>query len=489
MIILAISRRPNIILVHVESMDGRKMGCMGYEPLRTATPHMDSLAQSGTLFTNAYTVCPICVPSRAGMLSGRYPHVHHCWNNHEGLKPDVPIFLNRFTDAAYRVKVIGDLGYYHGRHSIRDRVASWTRAAAIPRPVVRSPFPQVVDDAQDPWSKDWNKFNQAIDWLHDAKEQDSPFFLYLTTDLVHPAYRVQRKYMSRIDESKIDIPPADLTDHPVAIYQRTAKNALNEMPEHIVRLVRHIYLAMIANLDDMLGQLLQAVNRLGLAESTYFVFISDHGDMTAEHNQVLKRTMYEPAVRVPFIMSGPGIKPGQVIRTPVSLIDVYPTLLAMAGIPEAEELDGESLMPTACEGRSPQRDWAFAEYHGDSCNTGAFMIRQGVWKYIKFVGFQSQLFNLEDDPWEIKNLVATKPDVVEHMERLLADIVDCAAVDAAAKAYDKASFIRWRGEQKEAGTYEAMMSTVYSGFDALRLDDMLAWREQDEQLIRKWLGE
>ncbi|HHW10243.1 MAG TPA: sulfatase-like hydrolase/transferase [Firmicutes bacterium] len=481
--------QPNIILFHAESMDGRKMGCMNHPAMARATLHLDRLAEEGALFTNAYSTCPVCNPSRASMLSGRYPHHYGCWNNHEGLRPGVPTFLSTLAAAGYVIQTFGGLDYRYGAHSIRDRVGSWTRAAGIKRPLVRTPLPKVFPDGEDVWRGDWEKVHQAIDWLEQKRPPHRPFLLYLSTSLVHPPYKVEEQYLKMIDAGKIDIPPADDTDHPVDQYQRITKNACRRAPLDLVLTVRHVYMAMIANLDAMLGRLFAAIERMELGKSTYVIFLSDHGDMAMEHGQILKRTMYEPAIHVPLIITGPGVQKGQVIEEPVSLIDIYPTLMDMCGLKAPHELDGESLLPVVEGAARPGRGWAFAEYHGDRCLTGTFMLRKGDWKYIKYAGYRPHLFRLSDDPWEIRDLAGERADVVAELEALMSTIVDCEAVDARAKAYDKESFRLWRLKQKAEGTYEKNMALIYSGFDAVRLDDLAAWTEEDEALIRHWLGE
>lgn len=479
--------RPNIIFVHAESMDGRKMGCMGNPAMKSATPNLDRLANQGVLFTNAYSNCPVCNPSRASMWSGKYPHYYECWNNHEGITEDVPTFFTRLEEAGYLTNAIGPLDYLYGKHSIRDRVGSWTRAANIHRPLCRSPLPSIVKKEKQAWGSDRNRTSQAIDWLQQASSEDSPFMLYLTTGLVHPAFVAQEKYLNLIDEEKIEIPPHDDEDHPVLNYQWATKNCQRNLPEEIILKIRKIYFAMIATLDEMFGELMKAVDRLGLNKSTYVIFSSDHGEMAMEHSQILKRTMYEPVVHEPLIISGPDVRKGVAVETPVSLIDIFPTLMDMARAKHPEGLDGESLMPELIGQTDLRRDWVFSEYHGDRCNTGTFMLRRGDWKQIKYMGYEPLLFNLKEDSWEINNLAEKRTETVNEMDDILRKIVNLEAVDAKAKAYDKLNFRRWREKQIKRGTYEITMAKIYSGYNRLCIEDIMPWTKEDEELILKWL--
>lgn len=478
----------NIVFIHAESMDGRKMGCMGEPSMQRATTNLDRLAGRGVLFRNAYSPCPVCNPSRASMWSGTYPHEHACWNNHEGLLDDVPTFMTHLEAAGYTTKTIGSLDYRWGAHSIRDRVGSWTRAANIHRPLVRSPLPEIAADDAGVHRRDQQLIDEAVAWLGDVNNQQSPFMLYLTTGLVHPGFRVAERYLDLIDQDLIQMPPLDTSEHPVLRYQRATKNVVADPPEWLVRRVRLIYEAMIATLDEMVGQVLRALDDLGLSKSTYVIFSSDHGEMAFEHGHILKRTMFEPSIHVPLIVAGPGVRGGVDVVTPVSLVDIFPTLMDMAGIEKPEYLVGESFMPQCTGDTKRTRDWAFAEYHGDRCNTGTFMLVQGPWKYIKYVGYEPLLFCLENDPWETRNVADVEPAVVEDMERLLHTVVDYEAVDRQAKEYDRSNFVRWREEQLTAGTYHEMMSKIYSGFDRLCVEDIKPWTQEDESLIEAWLA-
>ncbi|MFW6279521.1 MAG: sulfatase [Planctomycetota bacterium] len=494
---------PNILFIHAESMDGRKMGCMGNGAMTEATPHLDSLAERGTLFTEAYSNCPVCNPSRASMWSGKYPHFYDCWNNHEGLDEAVPTFRTTFQRAGYRTAAIGPLDYQWGKHSIRDRIGSWTRSAEIHRPISRTPMPQIADDDQPTWGGDWERTHQATNFLRKAAGGDRPFMLYLTTGLVHPAFCAQKQYLERINEDEIQIPPTlgglDRAEHPVDKYMRITKNCSRPFSPSLVRKMRHIYYAMISTLDDMVGHILRTLRDLGLSESTYIVFSSDHGEMAGEHNQILKRSMYEASVHEPLIIAGPDVEQGATVSRPVSLIDLYPTLMDMARISYndfashpryPDSLDGQSLMPLLGGENDPsRRDWVFGEYNGDRCCTGSYMLRRGRWKYIKHVGYNPKLFDLQDDPWEENNVAAEKPEIAAEMEGILADNFACEQIDARAKSYDRQSFRQWRRHAREEGTYRETMAHVYSGYDRQSIEELRPWREEDEQKIEQWLGE
>lgn len=489
----------NIVFIHAESMDGRKMGSMGHPALKNATPNLDHLAAEGVLFSNAYSNCPVCNPSRASMWTGKYPHFRDCWNNYEGLRDGVQTYQDALQWSGYRTRSIGPIDYAHGKHSIRDRIGSWTRSAMIERPTVRTPLPQVAGSGQ-AHGTDWKHTWDAMREIEAAASEGRPFCTYLTTGLVHPPFMVEQRHLDLIDAQAIDLPPLfglEQTAHPAVRYQRIAKNCARAFSPMLVRHMRHVYFAMIAALDEMVGRVVQQIDDLGLRDSTYIIFSSDHGEMAGEQNQVLKRCMYEASAHVPLIIRGPDVRQGAVVDEPVSLVDLYPTLMDMAGVNYqtlaerpgyAEELDGESLMPQLTGDTPRQRAWAMAEYHGDRACTGTFMLRQDRWKLIRHMGFTSELYDMDKDPSELRDLSTERSDIATRLESQLDAHFECANIDERAKAYDRASFTRWRALAQAEGFYEETMAHVFSGYDRQSIEELARWTAEDEAQIEAWLA-
>jgi arylsulfatase K len=483
--------QPNIVLIECDSMDGRVMGCMDHPAMTRATPNLDRLAARGALFRNAYTNNPVCCPSRASMWSGTYTHQCEGWNNHKGLSPDDPTFRTRLGEAGYRSVTYGKTDYLSGHHTIRARVSPWTRSAYIPRPEYRMEGPRIIEeDVERLHEHDWDNVDRSVDWLHEqATGGNAPFMLYLGLNLPHPAFTTSTHWLSAIDQEAVDLPQPDERDHPAMAYQRFHKNWMHGFSDDVVRDVRRIYFAMIAELDAMVGTVIQAVDDLGLTDETVILFIGDHGELAMEHRQFYKMSMYEPSVRVPVIAAGPGVRSGTIVDDLISLIDIYPTLMDVAGADHPPELEGRSLSPLLAGERDPGRpDWVLSEFHGSTLPTGAFMLRRDQWKYVAYVGYPPQLFNLAEDPDELDDLAAARPDVVAAMDASLREIVDYEAVDARVKAYDKQSFRTWRAARRSEGTYEDLMARVYSGWDDLSEDEIQPWRATDEALIDAWLN-
>ena len=484
---------PNIVFIMSDSMDGRVMGCMGHPAMNQATPNLDRLANKGSLFVNTYTNSPLCVPARASLWSGRY--VHHCeaWNNFKGLERDTPTYETHLEKAGCVLKILGKTDYLSGFHTHRARVSAWTRIPnrRLMRPTHTMPPPKVIPGrVERVHRRDWLNVDACIEWLNDeASSMEKPFMLFLGFGAPHPPFLTSEEYLDAIDDDGVEAPPIDRSNHPYLTYFRKVLIQHYDLSEKTVKMIRKVYFAMISEVDRMVGKVLDCLEELGLDESTYVLFASDHGEHAMEHQLVLKHSFYESAVRVPLIAAGPGLRRKATVEDPVSLVDIYPTLMDMAGIPYPPRLDGYSLMPLLKDGKDDNRpDWVFSEYHGEVSATSGFMIRKGPWKYIAYAGLPPQLFNLEDDPWEINNLVDECKSKAEEMESLLRSIVDYDEVNTRVEEYNRAAFMEWRRKHKEAGDYEELMAKIFSGWEASE-KEIMPWTDEDEKVIKEWLGE
>ncbi len=464
------------------------LGCLGHPALRQATVNLDRMAEEGVLFQNTYASSFVCVPSRASMWSGLY--THHCqgWNNYKGLEPETPTFINHLAAAGYRTAIFGRTDHLSGRHTVRARVSAWTRSACILRPNYRMLPPQHLSEENPrPHLRDWQHVEKSLAWLAENRHRDTPFFLYLGFSAPHPPFVASSYYLKKIDQQAVDIPAADDNQHPALVYQRVCKNWQHGFSQEMVRKVRTTYLAMVSEVDAMVGFFRQQLKELGLADSTVVIFTSDHGELAMEHQQYYKMSPYEGSSRVPLLLCGPGLPRGTLIQQPVSLIDIFPTLLALAEAPVATYLDGHSLLPLTRGKIEAYPDYVLAECHDSSLCTGCFLLRQGDWKYVVYAGLQPQLFHLKEDPGELQNLVEKKPSLAAEMEKKLRALVNYLEVDRQVKDYDRESFARWRQEQLAQGTYYETMSRIFSGWDYLSEEEIQPWTGEDEARIEVWL--
>jgi arylsulfatase K len=382
--------------------------------------------------------------------------------------------------AGYVHQAYGKTDYVSGNHSLGNRVTSWNRAADIRLHRGAGPvagLKQIDEQERRVHERDWEHVDSSIAFLRDRKKDNKPFILHCSISCPHPAFVSSSYYLDRIDATKVTIPPYEADLHPVMEYMSETKACLGPFTEDEIRAVRHTYFAMVAEVDEILGELLNSYDALGLADSTYIVFGSDHGEMNMEHRQQLKNAMYEASVRVPLIIAGPGVVSDSRIGELVSLVDLYPTFMDMTGLDHPTDLAGVSLMPEL-QGKRPDRpDSVLCQYHGNFANTGEFMLRMGPYKYVAYAGFDPQLFNLDADPDEIDNLVDREPALAEEMDQALRDQVDYEAVDAKVKQYDRDSYRYWReaiGEQ----AYESAMREILPG-----------WSDRERAQTETWLSQ
>lgn len=487
----------NIVFFHAESWDGRMLGALGHPALANATPNIDRIAESGTLFQNAYCSHPICCPSRANMWSGRYTHHCESWNNYKGLETGMWSLLDDLP-RTHTVGTFGKLDYLSGGHSQLARLSAWLGPAGIDKPIFDADDSQSFTVADDDrfrcHERDWQRIDQAVAFMREHKDDDRPFFLYISTGLVHAAFHTNQYWLSKIPEEWVDIPPSDENDHPVRQYQLIAKAWRYGFDEATVRQVRRIYMAMCAEADAMVGAVYDAMHELGLGDETYWLFSSDHGEMAMEHQDWYKMTLYEGSVRVPMVMAGPGIQPGQRLSNRVSLIDVCPTLIEMGGLAAQEaaqeRLDGESLLPLATGQTQESRDWAYACFMGCTFNTSGYMLRKGQFKYVAYAGYASQLFDVESDPGELVDLCASHPDVVEWLDAELRRIVDYPQTHQDWIDYCKSAFRQWR-RQAQRGLYVdesyALAGAPSSDYCKIMDNAFTGYSQDDERTVQRWL--
>lgn len=480
------NRRPNIILIQSDSMDGRAYGAMGLEALRDATPNLDGMAKDGTLFEYCYTNNPICVCSRASMWSGQYTFKCHGWNNYKGLPANTTTFLTELTQAGYTSGVYGKTDYVSGKHSMRARATAWLRSANIERPAYQQPAPQVVETQERRVHlRDWDTVDRSVAFLNAHREDETPFFLYVGLTSPHPKFMTSRYYLDRVDQDAVQLPPQKESEHPVMDFMRRCKNWTHGLQDDQVRLTRSIYYAMIAEVDEMVGEVLRAAQGL---EHTYILYCSDHGEMNMEHGQYYKMNAYEPSARVPFLAMGPDVQADRRVSHLISLVDVYPTLMDLTGISSRKKcLHGASLLPVLRGGEDTRENIAFCEYEDSTACTGIYMLRQDQYKYIAYPGYAPQLFDLTADPWEIDNLAEKMPEKCAQMDARLRKIVDYEAFDARVKEHDKDCFRLWRDEQLASGAYRAHMAEIFSGGENVKPDQIRPWTDQEEEAVLAWL--
>jgi len=262
--------------------------------------------------------------------------------------------------------------------------------------------------------------------------------------------------------------------------------------------IRKTWYAMVAETDAMMGHVIEALNQNpNVANNTYIIFTSDHGEMNMEHRQWFKNAMFEASTRVPLIISGPGIVQGKLVTNLTSLLDIFPTIMELGGVSFDEDIEGFSLVPFLREEDHPIQQWwkpikntktkvrpdhVVSQFHSNFGNTGSFMIRKGSWKYIAFgptppYHYPPRLFNVDQDPEELSDVVSDYPDVATNLDQLLRSIIDYPTVDAEVKKQDLENYLSWVQDGHEDDPWTDFWTQTYRGFD-----------EQDKAKVKDWIS-
>lgn len=461
---------PNVVLVVSDSFDGRLTFHPGSQVLKL--PFINFMKKHGTSFLNAYTNSPICCPSRAAMWSGLFTHLTESWNNFKGLDPNYTTWMDIMEKHGYRTQKFGKLDYTSGHHSLSNRVEAWTRDVAFLLRQEGRPMVNLIANKTKVrvMEKDWKATDRAIDWLRrEAVNHTDPFVLYLGLNLPHPypspssgenfgasTFRTSLYWLEKVYHDAIKIPKwLPLSEmHPVDYYSSYTKNCTGKFTEKEIRNIRAFYYAMCAEADAMLGEIILALAQLDLLQKTIVLYTSDHGELAMEHRQFYKMSMYEASVHVPLLIMGPGIQANFQVPDVVSLVDLYPTMLEIAGLPLPQNLSGYSLLPLSSEtprnnGRcKPLRPpWILSEFHGCNVNASTYMLRTNQWKYIAYadgVAVLPQLFDLSSDPDELTNVATKFPEITSSLDQKLRSIINYPRVSASVHQYNKEQFIQWK---------------------------------------------
>lgn len=438
-------RRPNLLFVMSDQQRADTLApdspCL--------TPNLDALAADGTRFSRCYAPNPICSPSRASLLTGLLPHSHgmvdctHTVEDHRAsLDATLPFWSQAFRAAGYRTGYYGkwhversnDLAHFGFDHhqvtSTFDRTDSGYVRTDHPAYVVhrerlglpaRRPVPNGarivrqecyrdmplygVSDEPVEGTQEYYVASRGIDFLREAaSDLERPWLLFLSNEAPHEPYLPPREHYERYDPNDLPLPPSfddDLRDRP-AIYRRLQSVWRDLSPDDFARAAA-CYYGYCSLVDDQLGRVLTTVRELGQWDDTVVVFTSDHGDLMGAHRLLLKGVpAFEEVYRVPLLMSGPGVPEETVIDRVVSLLDLAPTLTEFA-LDEPLEGHGRSLVPLLSDASAPWRDEAYAEMHGQRLSYTQRVVWRDRYKYV-FNGFDvDELYDLEDDPHELRN--------------------------------------------------------------------------------------
>jgi uncharacterized sulfatase len=431
-ILRAEAARPNVLLILSDDL-ANTLGCYGHGLART--PHLDALAQRGVLFERAYCQFPHCNPSRSSMLSGLRPNATRVTNNDHNLYKNVPgvVTLPRlFRNHGYataRCGKIFHLGVPAGNESMDDPQAwdfgtpfkderpyppSRTSAVQVEKtPTFRMGWQEI--DASDDDLCDGNFATAAIDWLQ-RRDPTKPFFLAVGFHRPHLPLVAPAKYFDLYPLDSIALPQEPEDDEadipPPARNGAVPQYKLTATPIQRRAAIRG-YLAAVSYMDAQAGRLLDALARLGLRDNTIIVFASDHGWHLGEHGLWHKRSLFEESARVPLLIVAPGAKGnGRRSSSLVELLDLYPTLCDLAGVPAPSVLQGKSLRPLLDDPAASVHNYALTQARrGPNAEHGGRSVRTSRWRCTEWDEGRSgiELYDHTADPHEYTNLANDPP--------------------------------------------------------------------------------
>ncbi len=436
------SPRPNILWICTDQQRYDTICSLGNPLIRT--PHIDGLIRDGVAFTQAYCQSPVCTPSRASFLTGRYPRTTRCRQNGQSIPPDERLASRLFADAGYRCGLSGKLhlascsdgkveeriddGYDHfawSHHPQPDwpenayiqwlarHGKSWEELQSTPNsayvmPGVPAEFHQTT------WCAE-----EAVEFIH--RERNAPWFFSFNCFDPHHPFDPPAEYLSRYSANAMPLPksrPGELKNKPH--FQRLdAEWAHNspgefhsgEMSDTDRQEVCAAYYAMCELIDDQVGRMLAAIEESGQRNNTIVIFMSDHGELLGDHGIYFKGPhFYDESIHVPLVFSWPEtIRHDHRVDGLTELVDILPTLLDLAGLDIPPRVQGQSLIGhlTGARDATDGREHVYSEYynswtHGDAYGT---MLRSEDHKIVVYHGRGTgELYDLRNDPDEFDNL-------------------------------------------------------------------------------------
>jgi choline-sulfatase len=428
--------RPNVVMISIDDLNDW-VGPLGGHP-QVRTPHMDRLAARGVVFTNAHCQAPLCNPSRASLLTGLRPgttgvYALEPWFRDDPKLKDHETLFQYFRRHGYRTMTCGKVFHdaYPPAAARRDggpEVDVW----GVHGGFGKFPARKFADTPAETPLMDWGAYPESDEACFDydvaswaveqlKKPPEGPFFLAVGLRHPHvPCYAPAKWFEMYPDDASLFMPP--VRDDDRADLPRFASYLHWSLPEPRLKWLREndewrplvrAYLASVSFADAQVGRVLDALKESGLEDKTVVVLWSDHGWHLGEKGITGKNSLWERSTRVPVIFAGPGVAQGARCERPAELLDVYPTLAELCGLPAKEGIEGVSLAPQLKDANAP-RERPAVTTHGP----GNHAVRSEAWRYIRYADGSEELYDVRADPNEWTNLAAS-PDLA-HVKNELA---------------------------------------------------------------------
>lgn len=421
--------RPNILFLFTDDQRFDTIHALGNPQIHT--PHMDSLVERGVAFTHAHimggTSGAVCMPSRAMLMTGRT--LFHLEGAGEGIPPEHVLLGEWLQQHGYRTWGAGK--WHNGPASYARSFCAgaeiffggmedhWNVPACHYDPTGR--YERMIPVCPDPYHSNQvvhkrgdhitagkhssELFAEAACEALAQYDDEAPFFLYIAFMAPHDPRTMPRQYLEMYDPDEIALPPNWAPEHPFDNGDlRGRDECLAAFPRTPEETRRHLaeYYAMITHLDAQIGRVLEALRASGHAEDTLIVLAGDNGLALGQHGLMGKQNLYDHSVRVPLVFSGPGVPQARQSAAHAYLLDIYPTLCELAGLPTPETVEGRSLAGALRDARDRVRPTLYAAYRQFQRS-----VRDERYKLIEYVvegRRTTQLFDLRADPWEMRNL-------------------------------------------------------------------------------------
>ncbi len=431
--------KPNVVFIFADDQCFETIHARGNELIET--PNLDKLVDRGTLFTDASNqgswTGAVCVASRTMLNTGRFLwHAHRINKTAEKERRAGRFWSEYMKRAGYETYMTGKW------HIQADAVKAFDHTIHI-RPGMPNQTPQgynrPIEGQPDPWSpsdpkfggfwkggKHWSEVlgDDAVGFIEQASQRDKPFFMYLAFNAPHDPRQSPKEYVERYPLDRMTVPINFLPEYPFkdAIGcgpgLRDEKLAPFPRTEYAVKVNRQEYYAIITHMDAQVGRILKALDGSGKAENTYIFFTADHGLACGHHGLLGKQNLYDHSVRVPLMVTGPGVPKGARNDTPVYLQDVMPTTLELAGTEKPDHVQFKSLLPLI-RGKTKRPYNAIYGAYLDLQRS----VKQDGYKLILYPKIaKARLYNVSEDPHEMRDL-AEEPASKPVMKRLFAELV------------------------------------------------------------------
>jgi len=443
------TKRPNVLFIISDDLN-TFLGCYG-DP-RAKTPNIDRLAAKGVRFETSYCQYPLCGPSRNSMLTGLYPNSTGIHQNQQIFRQTIPSHISlpqAFRRAGYFAGRIGKLYHYNVPKSIgtngHDDPGSWElelnpagcdRLEEEPKIFTLTPgrfggtLSWYASPKVDRYHTDGMMAADAEWVLQRCAREERPFFLAVGFFRPHTPYVAPQSYFKLYPRQEMPIIPGvkeDQADLPAAALA-SYKKEQDKLTDELRRECKQAYYSSISFMDAQVGRVIGALDRLGLSDNTIIVFTSDHGYHMGEHGLWQKMSLFEESAKVPLLIVAPGKSGnGGVAKSPVGLIDLYPTLAELCGVEAPKNLQGQSLVPMLDDPTTIGRGWTTSQVRRGSGGKRFFgyTLRTPRWHYTEWDDGEAgrELYDRQADPREITNL-ADDPAHADTLKQLAAQLRD-----------------------------------------------------------------